>query len=344
MYDIITFGSATWDIFIKLTDFKEIKNKNFVTGRKICFDLGSKIDIKDVNFSSGGGGTNTAVAFANQGLKTAYCGKVGDDISGREIIEDLKKRGVNVDFIVKTKLKPTNHSIVISAVDKERTILAYRGASEILKEKEIPWFVDGPRKIKTTPIAKWFYLAPLSGELSQLFEKIVDYAKKENIKIAANLGNSQLNLEKNLLKKTIKKLDVLILNQEEASILTGISYKQENRIFKKIGEMCDGIVIITKGEKGVSLFDGKYIYKAGVLKIKVIDKTGAGDAFSAGFISEFLKSGNIQRGIQLGTANAANCISKLGAKFGLLSEKDKFRKIKVKKLLFKLCGPNSRNY
>jgi ribokinase len=326
MFDIITFGSATWDVFIKPDhNCRILKDKDFISGKGVCFNLGSKVDIEDVNFSSGGGGTNTASAFAKQGFRVAYCGKVGDDISGKEIIDELKNRGVAVDFIIKTKEKPTNHSIVINALKNERTILVYRGASELLKENEMPFNAFKGK-------VKWFYLAPLSGKLAEHFEKIVDFAKKNNIKVAANLGNSQLYLKKNTLKKTLKNLDVLILNQEEASILTGIPYNQENKIFRKIDEMCDGIAIMTKGDNGVSVSDGKFIYKAEPLVVDVVDKTGAGDAFSSGFVSGFIGSyGDIEYAIQKGTANSAFCISKWGAKTGLLSKSDKFKKTKVER-------------
>ena len=322
MFDVITFGSAAWDVFLKPGDSKIIKDKKFITGRGVCFNLGSKVDVEDVDFASGGGGTNTAVTFQRQGFKTAYCGKVGNDISGKEILEELQEEGINTRFSKTTSLKPTNQSIVVKSLEDERTILVYRGASELLSKKEIPW-----GELKT----KWIYLAPLSGKLSGLFEAIVDFAKKNNIKVAANLGNSQLYLKKDLLKRVLKKLDVLILNQEEASILTNIPYSKEAEIFKKIDEMCDGIAIMTKGETGVSLSDGKFIYKAKPLKVKVVDKTGAGDAFSSGFISGFIKKNDIEYAIQLGVANATGCILKWGAKTGLLKKSDKFKKVKIEK-------------
>ena len=82
MYDIITFGSATQDITVnpkKLTVLKY--NKDFKTGEGICFPLGSKIDVQDITFTTGGGGTNTAATFVKQGFKTAFCGVVGTDLA-----------------------------------------------------------------------------------------------------------------------------------------------------------------------------------------------------------------------------------------------------------------------
>jgi len=331
MFDIITFGSATWDIFIKPKNFqKVIDKKRFITGKGICFNLGSKVEISDIFFSSGGGGTNTATTFAKQGFKTAYCGSVGDDLAGQEIINELKTLDVDTQFVSKTKLKATNHSVVLTALKDDRTIFVYRGASEILGKKDIPW-----KGLK----AKWFYLAPLSGKLCSITEDIVNFVYKNRIKIAINPGNCQLFLPEKTLKKIIGKVDILILNQEEASLLTKIPYQEEKEIFKKIDEICPGITIMTKGPKGVVVSDGKYLYRAKPPKSKVVDRTGAGDSFASGFISGFIRSkSNITDAIQVGIANATSCLKKLGAKNGLLEKVKKIPKVKIQK---ELCSKNN---
>ncbi len=322
MFDIITFGSATWDIFLRPKKYQIIRNKKFITDKGICFNLGSKVDVEDICFASGGGGTNTAATFSKQGFKVAYCATVGDDIAGREIIEELKKLGIGIQFVFKTKLKPTNHSVILSSGSKtDRTILVYRGASELLGKKGIPW-----KKLKT----KWFYLAPFSGKLCKMTEDIVSFAYRNKIKIAFNPGNCQLTLLPKTLKRILKKVNILILNQEEASLLTKIPYQKEKKIFKKIDELCPGIAIMTKGPGGAVVSDGKRLYRAGILDIKVIDRTGAGDSFGSGFVSAFIRSnGSIEKAIQLATANAGFCLKEWGAKSGLLKRGEKFKKTKV---------------
>ena len=322
MLDIITFGSATFDIFLKPKKFQIEKDKNFITGKGVCFNLGSKVDVEKMSFSSGGGGTNTAATFSKQGFKTAYCGIVGNDISGKEIIRELKELGINTDFISQTKKRPTNLSVILVS-GKDRTILVYRGASEIFSKNNVP-----RKKIRS----KWFYLAPLAGMLCNISEDIVNFAYKNKIKTAFNPGNSQLSLPPKTIKRILKKIDILILNQEEASFLTKISYQKEKEIFKKIDELCPGIAIMTKGRDGVVVSDGKYLYKAKAPNVKVVDGTGAGDAFGSGFVTGFIKSGgNIKSAIQLGTANGISCIKSIGAKAGLLAAKNKFLKVKVLK-------------
>src|SRR3990167_4561440 len=91
MFDVVTIGSATRDVLMRSEQFKIIEDKGFVTGQGECFALGSKIEIKDVVFTSGGGGTNTAVTFSRQGLKTSSVGAIGDDFNGKDITDELNR-------------------------------------------------------------------------------------------------------------------------------------------------------------------------------------------------------------------------------------------------------------
>ncbi|MCX6719757.1 MAG: PfkB family carbohydrate kinase, partial [Candidatus Staskawiczbacteria bacterium] len=123
MYDIVTFGSAAQDIHVKSRAFKILKDeKDFSTGEGLCLALGSKIDVEDIIYTTGGGGTNTATTFAKQGFRTAFCGAIGVDIAGLEVVRELKHFGVDTRFLVKKKEKRTNNSIVISNEGEDRTI------------------------------------------------------------------------------------------------------------------------------------------------------------------------------------------------------------------------------
>jgi sugar/nucleoside kinase (ribokinase family) len=335
MFDIITFGSATQDIFLKSKGFKIKEEKKVFTGKGISLSLGSKIPVEEIKFLNGGGGMNTTFTFKNQGFKVAYCGAVGKDSVGEEIKGKLKKKGISTEFLFFDKKKHTNYSVIL-ATKNERTILVYKGASEILPEKNIPW-----KKLK----AKWLYLAPFSGKLINLWEKILKFAKENKIKIAMNPGNTQLSLSKNRLKKLLNFADVLILNQEEASLATGLAYHKEKEIFKKLDTWVDGICIMTKGPLGGVVSDGKYLYEYGILKAeKIVDLTGCGDAFGSGFVTGFARwASKIQRkagvdrieyAIQFGSANAVSCLQEIGAQNGLLKKGEdifKFGKVKIKK-------------
>jgi len=329
MFDIITFGSASQDIFVKSKKFLPVSGEAFTTGQGICLTLGSKIEVEDIFFASGGGGTNTVATFARQGFKVAYCGLVGDDCFGNLIIGELKNLGIDTDFILKTDRKPTNISVFLTYPGKDRTILVYRGASDILEKKDIPW-----NKVKNT---RWFYLAPFSGKITNLTENLIDFAKKNKIKVALNPGYNQLNLPRPVLQRILKKIDILVLNREEASLITKIPYQKEKEIFKKLDKLVKGIAIMTKGGEGVVVSDGKYLYRAKSLGLKMVDGTGAGDAFGSGFVSGIIQKNDIIYAIQLAMANSGYAITKWGAKEGLLKRNQKWPKVKVTR---EQCGEN----
>jgi sugar/nucleoside kinase (ribokinase family) len=331
MYDIITFGSAAQDIHLKSKEFKTLSGEdNFTTGKGICLTLGAKVNIDDIIYTTGGGGTNTAATFAKQGFRTAFCGGIGVDASGLGIVRELKILGVDTKFVVKKKEKHTNTSIIISNEGEDRTILVYRGASDILTEKNIPL-----KKLKKT---QWFYLAPMTDLLCDRFEDIVTFANENEIKVAVNPSIEQLSLPEEKLKNIFSKIDILFLNQEEASFLTKISFNEEDDIFKKMGQMCPGICVMTKGKDGVVVSDGKNIYSAVADQSKrIVDATGAGDSFASGFLSDYMKHGhNIEKAIQLGMANGLANLMELGAKNGLLTKDDEFERVKVDKKLISL--------
>jgi ribokinase len=331
MYDIITFGSAAQDIHLKSKAFKVVEDKkDFMSGEGICLNLGSKIDIDDIIFTSGGGGTNTAATFAKQGFKTAFYGSIGVDSAGLEIIRELKLLGIDTKFIVKNKEKHTNYSIIISSTGDlpaqagDRTILVYRGASELLRKENIKF-----KKLKT----KWIYLAPLGDLLCDSFEEIVNYAYEHNIKVAVNPSKQQLSLPKDVLRNVFQKINILFLNQEEASFLTKIPFEEEQNIFKKINEICSGIVVMTKGKDGVVASDGAYLYSASAdQNKKIVDTTGAGDSFAAGFLSDYIRyEGDIEKAVQLGIANSEANLLEIGAKTGILNKDSEFNRVFVAK-------------
>jgi ribokinase len=322
-YDIITFGSASRDIFLRAKEFPIGDFKQDHIEKEILLPFGLKVEIKDIHFHSGGGGTNTAATFAAQGLKVAYCGTIGKDPEGETILKELKEKRIETKFILKTDKKPTNLSVIFST-PKERTILVYKGASEILDVSQIPW-----SQIKNT---KWLYLAPFSGKLTKTFKTLISFAQQNKIKVMVNPGISQLKLAPKILHPFLKKIGILLLNQEESQILVKNYSLKGERLIKEIKKFFPGILILTNGDRKVLVSEGKFLYSALPLKTKVLDKTGAGDSFGAGFLSGYIKSkGDIVKAIQLAIANSSSCIKKWGAKEGVLKNNQKFKKVKVKK-------------
>ena len=130
--------------------------------------------------------------------------------------EELKALKVQ-DFAYVDKDKKTPYSIIFTEKDG-RTILVYHGSSHELRKEEIPF-----NKLKT----KWFYIASLSGNSAKCFDPIIEFAKRDKVKVALNPGRTQLKFPLKKAKKILSQVDILILNQEEAAILSRSPYYKE---------------------------------------------------------------------------------------------------------------------
>jgi len=311
MYDIVSIGSATRDVFINADDFRSLDMADFSTGKALCFPLGSKIEIKKIVFTSGGGGTNAAVTFARQGLSTACVGVVGNDLNGQEVINELSEEGVATIF-QKHDDDFTAYSVILVDSSGERTILSYKGEGQHFDVGKIDF-----GQLKT----KWLFLDSLGGHYD-LLEKAVNWAVANNIKLATNPGGKELEHGLEKLKPLLKNFSIVIMNKEEASGLTGIDYNKEVEIFKFMDDIIGGVFVMTKGPEGVVVSDGKNIYRAGIPDSPIVERTGAGDAFASGFISEYTRSGDIFKAIQFATANASSVVSQYGGKAGILKKGD----------------------
>jgi ribokinase len=312
MLNIIAIGSATKDIFLDASMSKK--------GQSFCFLLGQKIEMEKLMAFSGGGGVNAATTFSLQGLKTGFCGVVGQDLAGQAILKELKCFGIETGSVKIKSGKATDVGIILHGKN-ERSILLCHSSSKTFGEKDINW-----QRLKQT---QWFYLAPLWQETAKLAQKLVDFAKENRIKIAFNPSQNQLCLGS--IKKIIRDVDVLILNSNEASILASAKTYEEKPVFQKIRKMTKAIVIITKGKNGAAAMDDKFIYQVPAVPVKVVDATGAGDSFGSGFVAGLIRFKNTEKALKLAMANAISNIKVFGANQGLLKKSDKIPEIKITK-------------
>ncbi len=318
MYDVITIGTATRDVFLTGESFKILKDPThlkkigFKTGEAECFALGAKIEVEKPVVTLGGGAANAGFTFARQGFRTAALIKIGDDGLGEELIKTLKSEKITPLAIVGKKAG-TAYSTILIAPSGERTILVYRGASSNFQKREVPM-----KKLK----ARWAYISPGTISIS-LMQIIISHLKKVGVRVAMNPSKRYLEAGSTKLKTILKSLDVVIVNREEASHLTGIDYGKEKRIFTKFDGLVPGIAVMTDGRKGASISDGKYIYRAGIFSEKeLLDRTGAGDAFGSGFVAGMMQKNDICFALRLASANSTSVVEKIGAEEGILRKKD----------------------
>ncbi|MBI4160355.1 MAG: carbohydrate kinase family protein [Candidatus Yanofskybacteria bacterium] len=320
MFDVITIGSATRDVLLRMEDSELRRHLDSPTGIEQCFPLGSKLEIQEIVFTTGGGGTNSAVTFGRQGFKTGCVGVVGNDMIGREITEELKREKVKPTFQVHDD-GDTAYSVILVHPDAERTILSYKGEGQHFDIKKIPL-----NKLKT----KWLYLDSLGGHFD-LFETLVNHAVKNGIKIACNPGGKEIAHGREKLSPLLANIDVFITNKEEGIQLLGEeSTESLEWVLNELEKLVKGIVVLTDGHSGVRVRAGGREYNAGVPDSPVVERTGAGDAFGSGFMAEYIRkieAGSkepeaVMSAIQFGTANASSVVTKYGAKAGILHKGD----------------------
>jgi ribokinase len=293
MFDVISFGSAATDVFVE-THLTE-------KGKFFSYPVGGKILIKNLKFDIGGGGTNTSVAFARFGLKTGYIGKLGGDNNGKNILQMLEKE--NVEFLGKIDEKLIGgYSIILDSKDRDRTILTYKGVNNNLKFSELKI-----KKLKT----KWLYLSSILGESFETQKKLVEQLHKKGVKIAFN-PSSYLIKEKNL-NPILKFCDVLVLNKEEAQMLV-----PKGDLLEGLHSLGPKIAVITDRDKKISAYDGNKKYFLKPHKVKVVERTGAGDAFASGFVAGQLVGKSIVESLKLGLRESEEEIKYTGTKNKLL--------------------------
>ncbi|MAH07581.1 carbohydrate kinase family protein [Candidatus Pacearchaeota archaeon] len=283
MFDVVTVGSNVVDVFVD-TNIHEKK-------KALNYPVGSKLLIKDIRFDIGGGGTNTGVAFARLGLRTGYAGKVGKDNNGKEILALL--RNEKVKFLGKQEGK-SDVSIILDSKEHGRTVLTKKVLNNTLRLKNV-------KKFKT----KWLYYSTMMGES---FETQLELARKTKAKIAFN--PTEYLIKRVNLKPLLKHVKILILNKEESKMLA-------NNV-EKLRELGPEIICITDKDKEIQCYNGIKNYKIKPHKIKVVERTGAGDAFAATLVGCIIKGVSMNKSLELAVKNSESVIRHIGAKNKLL--------------------------
>jgi len=304
MFDVITVGSSVVDVFVD-TGIHEKR-------RFMAYPVGIKIKVQDIKFSTGGGGTNTAVAFSKLGLKTAYLGKMGKDMNGDVISAMLSKE--KIKFIGNKAKEKTGFSVVLDSKEHNRTILTYKGVNDSLKFSEIDL-----KKLKT----KWFYFASMTGHSFHTQKKLAGFAYRNGIKIAYNPSSYQTVKGAKFLAPILEKTHILILNKEEAKMLVKFG-----NLLKGLRKLGPKIVCVTDGKKECLVYDGKTKYTLKPHRFTGKERTGAGDAFASSLVAGLIKSKDLEFCLQLASINSESVIRYFGAKNKLLTWNQALKEIK----------------
>jgi ribokinase len=311
MFDVICVGSNTVDVFADTNYSELIKIMDSKSEQDLlAYPVGAKILIKSMNFTTGGGGTNTAAALANLGHKVGYLGAFGNDANADFIIKDLKRFRIEASLIVK-KEGQTGYSIILDSIEHDRTILAYKGVNNELDYKDIK-----KSKLKT----KWFYFSAMMDRAFNTLEKLAVFAEKNGIKITFNPSIYLAEKGKVFLEEILLRTEILVLNKEEAEAIVGKGDVEHLSLW--LNKLGPKYVVITDGKNGAYCYYEGYLYYAQAHKTKVVETTGAGDAFASSFLSGIMAKGDMEYALSLATTNAESVITHHGAKAKLLSLKE----------------------
>ncbi|MBI2541318.1 carbohydrate kinase family protein [Candidatus Woesearchaeota archaeon] len=320
MYDVITVGSATVDVFAK-THFSELIKIIDPKGETdlLAFPSGSKILIDELEFTTGGGGTNTAVALSRLGHKVGFVGKLGTGTNSDFIHKILKKE--KIDLLCAHGSGHAGYSIILDTLEHDRTILTHKGINDNLQYRDIPI-----KRLK----AKWFYFSSMLEESFHTLERLAEFAQRHDIKVAFNPSYYLAEKGLDYLKDIISRTDLLVLNKEEACLLVGKD-TMEDLSFKLKGLGPD-TVVITDGKNRLYTINGGHMIAALPPPVRIIDATGAGDAFAASFLSGLIRKNDAEFAIRLGIINAQSVVSHYGAKNILLNFKEAVKQMKKLKI------------
>lgn len=310
---VLGIGNAMIDILVECTEQILVQNrikKGFM--ELIHLDKAERLynSFANQNQVSGGSGANTMVGLASLGATTSYIGKVKNDALGKKFSKDLLAMGVNykTQFADEKNSAETGRCMVFVTPDGERSMNTYLGVTEYLGESDID--------SETISQSAWIYLEGyrFDGKDSELaFAKAIETAKRNFCKIALTLSDP-FCVERNIsaFKEMITNdIDLLFCNEAELKLLYNTKNLDEA---VQRGSKDVELVACTVAEKGVVIANKGNIISVPAKNTKVVDTTGAGDLFAAGFLYGLLQNENMVMCGNMGNLAASEIISHLGAR------------------------------
>ena len=309
---ILGIGNAIVDVFVKVDDNFLSKN-NLIKGSMKLIQIEEFENLKNIikieKIEAGGSVANTMAGIAYLNGSPCFIGKISSDRFGKIYKESLEKINVNFSYNEKNENLATGTSIIFITPDSERTMCTYLGISSKLSAEDIYEHYIKDSKLIFLEGYLWD-----KGTTEEMFKKIINLAKKNNIKIAMSLSDifCVTRHRKDFIKLLEDDLDILFGNENEINALT-----MKNNLFEGIQELqkLNKLIIITRGEKGSLAILKNEIINCDSIKVdKILDLTGAGDLFASGFLKEYLDKSDIKKCLQTGSELAAKIIQKIGAR------------------------------
>ncbi|OGK52102.1 hypothetical protein A2966_03895 [Candidatus Roizmanbacteria bacterium RIFCSPLOWO2_01_FULL_41_22] len=303
MYDLISIGAVGIDLYFqgeRLTHSKD----------RFELAIGGKYFAERFYEGLGGGGANVAIGVSRHNLQVALFSEIGQNAFKKIILDKLVSERINYSQFCQFEKDYLNISCILLKEDGEKTIVNYRSQHQKLLETK--------SDLTDLKKGKAVYLANMPNISLHERYRILTWSKHHKILTFVNLGVVDCRRPKQELREFLKKIDILIINAHEFADLVKAPFGdidwKENVSKYYLPHFNGQLLIVTNGEKGSYAYINKHIFHQPAEKLrKILDTTGAGDGYTAGFIAEYLQSADIQRAMSSGTKYAARILDKIGA-------------------------------
>jgi len=309
---ILGIGNAIVDVLAKVDDEFLIK-RNFIKGSMKLINKSEfedlKKNIKIEKIVAGGSVANTMAGIAHLKGNSSFIGKINSDNFGEMYRKSLQDINVNFSYVEKNEDLSTGASIILITPDSERTMCTYLGISSHLSANDI----NENNIIDHELIFLEGYLWD-KGISEKMFKHAISIAKKNKVKIAMSLSDifCVTRHKQDFYNLLNNDLDILIGNENEINELAN-----KKSLLDSVNQLkqLDKLIVITRSENGSMAIKNNEIINCNSIKVKeVLDLTGAGDLFAAGFLKEYLDNSDIKKCLETGSVLASKIIQKIGAR------------------------------
>jgi len=306
---ILGIGNAIVDVICKVDDSFIERNNLIKSTMKLFFDehefKNLLTNLKIEKTVSGGSVANSIVGISQLGDKAGFIGKISDDEFGINYEEGLKKENVKYIYSKKKEKLPTGTCLILVTPDSERTMCTFLGTAGKINEKDV-----STNAIKESEIIFLEGYLWDEGEPKKAFDKAINNANKVAMSLSDLFCVDRhkphfLNLVKN-------KLDITFANEQEiTSLIDAKSFEEVINFSKQLNKL----IIVTRGEKGAIAVNGNKVIESKIKKnLKIIDLTGAGDLFAAGFLHGYINKLSTKECLEKGTEMSSRVIQQIGAR------------------------------
>jgi len=306
---ILGIGNAIIDVICKVNDSFLVNNNLTKSTMKLFFDEHEfkdlLVNLKIEKTVSGGSVANSIVGISQLGNKVGFIGKISDDEFGSNYEKGLIKENVEYFYSKKKEDLPTGICLILVTPDSERTMCTFLGIAGKISEKDVN--IEAIKKSEIIFLEGYLWD---EGEPKKAFDRAINHA---NI-VAMSLSDLFcVNRHKPHFLNLIKnKLDITFANEQE--IISLIEAKNFNEVIN-FSKQLNKLVVVTRGEKGAVAINGDEVVVSEAQKnLKIIDLTGAGDLFAAGFLHGFINKLSTKECLEKGTEMSSRVIQQIGAR------------------------------